>query len=102
MSKRPLSHSKSTREIRSDKNYLSNRNNNVDKPKVIDYPIKNEINNNYSSNNSNNNIKEKTSYFDKLGANNVNIFSQLKQTKYSIKQKTNNKNSLITFAPQVY
>ena len=49
--------------------------------------------NNYSSNNSNNNIKEKTSYFDKLGANNVNIFSQLKQTKYSIRQKTNNKNS---------
>lgn len=81
MSKRPLSHSKSTREIRSDKNYLSNRNNNVDKPKVIDYPIKNEINNNYSSNNSNNSTKDKNN-FDKLGKSNINIISQLKQSKY--------------------
>ena len=83
-----MSHSRSTREIRSDKNYLINKN--LEKHK----PIQNDIinMNNYSSNNSNNNIKEKTSYFDKPGAN-VNIFSQLEQTKYSIKQKTNNKNS---------
>ena len=70
-----------TREIRSDKNK------NLEKHK----PVQNDISN--MNNNSNNNTKEKTSYFDKLGANNINIFSQLKQSKYSIKQKANSKNS---------
>ena len=58
--------------------------------------------NNYSSNNSNNNIKEKTSYFDKLGANNVNIFSQLIKRNIQLSKKQITKILLITFAPQVY
>ena len=95
ISKRPLSHSKSTREIRSDKNYLLNRN--LDKPRVIDYPKKGDmvINNDYSSNNSNNSSKEKN-HFDRLGKSNINIISQLKQSKYSFNNPKVSKKSSST------
>ena len=70
---------------------------NLDKPRVIDYPKKGDmvINNDYSSNNSNNSSKEKN-HFDRLGKSNINIISQLKQSKYSFNNPKVSKKSSST------
>ena len=88
--KRPLSHSKSTREIRSDKNYFNNAN--KERAKVVGYRREQENSKNYSINNSSSN--KKNIPFSKITKNNYNLISQLKQAKYlfNIPQSKNGSN----------
>ena len=90
VTKRPLSHSKSTREIRGDKNYFNNAN--KDRAKVLDYRREQENSKNYSINNSSSN--KKNIPFSKISKNNYNLISQLKQAKYlfNIPQSKNSSN----------
>ena len=90
ITKRPLSHSKSTREIRGDKNYFNNAN--KESAKVLDYRREQENSKNYSINNSSSN--KKNIPFSKITKNNYNLISQLKQAKYlfNIPQSKNGSN----------